>query len=98
MSGTGGKLGWSWIFVCPVTILRVKVILSLCSTADFGRLCDNSSWNRCCFQYVYSAKSFRRSLALIFGVIALVDFPITAKFLTPEERAYVIYKKSRDFF
>ena len=25
----------------------------------------------------------------------LVDFPATAKFLTPEERAFVIWKKSK---
>ena len=35
---------------------------------------------------------------MVVGVIAffvLVDFPNTAKFLTPEERAYVIWKKSK---
>ncbi|KAK7438888.1 hypothetical protein VKT23_017814 [Stygiomarasmius scandens] len=36
---------------------------------------------------------------VVVGLIAflvLVDFPVTAKFLTPEERAYVVWKKKYD--
>ncbi|TCD71732.1 hypothetical protein EIP91_005498 [Steccherinum ochraceum] len=49
MSGTDGKLGWSWIF-----------IIEGCATIAVG----------------------------ILAAFVLVDFPITAKFLTPEERAF----------
>ncbi|KAF8625350.1 hypothetical protein AX15_005428 [Amanita polypyramis BW_CC] len=54
MSGVGGRLGWSWIFI------------------------------------------LEGLATIIIGFIAffvLVDFPVSAKFLTPEERAFVIYQK-----
>lgn len=54
MSGTGGLLGWSWIFVLEGLI------------------------------------------TVVVGLIAyflVVDFPATAKFLTPEHRAFVIRQK-----
>lgn len=33
----------------------------------------------------------------VLALLVLVDFPATAKFLTPEEKAYVIWKKSAFF-
>lgn len=55
MSGTDGKLGWSWIF-----------ILEGCATIAVGLL----------------------------AFLVMVDFPPDAKFLTPEEKSYVIWKKN----
>ncbi|EKM57352.1 uncharacterized protein PHACADRAFT_119721 [Phanerochaete carnosa HHB-10118-sp] len=55
MSGVGGKLGWSWIF-----------ILEGCFTVLVG----------------------------FASLFILIDFPTNAKFLTPEERAYVIWRKT----
>ncbi|KAH8091641.1 MFS general substrate transporter [Cristinia sonorae] len=57
MSGTDGKLGWSWIF-----------IIEGCATIAVG----------------------------ILSAFVLVDFPSTAKFLTPEEKAFVIWRKRYD--
>jgi MFS family permease len=57
MSGLGGKLGWSWIF-----------ILEGCATVVVG----------------------------IFSYFAMVDFPSTAKFLTPEEKKYVLWRNKYD--
>lgn len=31
---------------------------------------------------------------LSLTILVLVDFPVTAEFLTPEERAYVVWRKS----
>jgi hypothetical protein len=33
-----------------------------------------------------------------YHIEVMVDFPTTAKFLTPEERDYVIWVKSKDLF
>jgi len=57
MSGTAGKLGWSWIF-----------ILEGCATVAVG----------------------------ILAFFVMVDFPSTAKFLTPEEKKYVMWIKKYD--
>jgi len=57
MSGRGGLLGWSWIFIIE-GLLTIAV----------G----------------------------IFAAFILVDFPVKATFLTPEERAYLIWKKKYD--
>ncbi|KAJ6477042.1 MFS general substrate transporter [Mycena sanguinolenta] len=57
MSGTGGLLGWSWIF-----------ILEGLATVIVGMI----------------------------GFLVLVDFPATAKFLTAEQRAFVMFKKKYD--
>jgi len=57
MSGKGGLLGWSWIF-----------ILEGIATVLVG----------------------------ILAFFVVVDFPDTANFLTPEERAFVIWKKKYD--
>ncbi|KAF8626636.1 hypothetical protein AX15_004776 [Amanita polypyramis BW_CC] len=54
MSGTGGLLGWSWIF-----------ILEGLATVVVG----------------------------FIALFVMVDLPTTAKFLTPQERAFVIYQK-----
>ncbi|KAF9461840.1 MFS general substrate transporter [Collybia nuda] len=57
MSGTGGLLGWSWIFI------------------------------------------LEGLATIIVGLIAffiLVDHPSTASFLTPEERAFIVWKKKYD--
>ncbi|KAF8625353.1 hypothetical protein AX15_005429 [Amanita polypyramis BW_CC] len=54
MSGTGGLLGWSWIF-----------ILEGLATVIVG----------------------------FIALLVMVDFPATATFLTPEERAFVIHQK-----
>ncbi|XP_006457726.1 hypothetical protein AGABI2DRAFT_182882 [Agaricus bisporus var. bisporus H97] len=57
MSGVGGKLGWSWIFI------------------------------------------LEGLATIVIGLIAffiLVDFPLTASFLTPEERSFVIWRKKYD--
>ncbi|KAH9914901.1 MFS general substrate transporter [Epithele typhae] len=57
MSGTGGLLGWSWIFI------------------------------------------IEGLLTVVVGLVAffvVVDFPQTAEFLTPEERAWVIHRKKYD--
>lgn len=57
MTGKGGLLGWSWIFILEGILTVFVGILAL---------------------------------------FVMVDFPATAKFLTPEERAYVIWKKKYD--
>ncbi|RDB15711.1 High-affinity nicotinic acid transporter [Hypsizygus marmoreus] len=57
MSGVGGLLGWSWIFI-------LEGILTI--------------------------------LAGLLAFAVMVDFPATAKFLTPEERAYIIWRKKYD--
>ncbi|EIN06839.1 MFS general substrate transporter [Punctularia strigosozonata HHB-11173 SS5] len=57
MSGTDGKLGWSWIFIIEGLATVVVGFIS---------------------------------------IFVLVDFPDTAKFLTPEERAWVIQRKKYD--
>jgi len=57
MSGTGGLLGWSWIF-----------ILEGLATVVVG----------------------------LVALFVLVDFPATAKFLTPEQRAFVVFRKKYD--
>ncbi|KAJ3536287.1 hypothetical protein NM688_g6858 [Phlebia brevispora] len=57
MSGTEGRLGWSWIF-----------IIEGCATVCVG----------------------------VLAFFILVDFPDTAHFLTPEERAFIIWKKKYD--
>ncbi|GJE93045.1 MFS general substrate transporter [Phanerochaete sordida] len=57
MSGVGGRLGWSWIF-----------ILEGCFTVLVG-------------------------FAALF---ILIDMPTSAKFLTPEEQAYIIWRKKYD--
>lgn len=41
--------------------------------------------------------TFLRSSLTATHFQVLVDFPVTAKFLTPEERAFVVYKKSAFF-
>lgn len=33
----------------------------------------------------------------VLALLVLVDFPVTAKFLTPEEKAYIVWKKSAFF-
>lgn len=57
MSGTDGKLGWSWIF-----------IIEGCLTVVVG----------------------------FISYFVLVDFPDTARFLTQEEKAYVLWRKRYD--
>jgi len=57
LSGTDGKLGWSWIF-----------ILEGCATVAVGTL----------------------------AFFVMVDFPSTAKFLTPEEKKYVVWRNRYD--
>lgn len=57
MSGVGGMLGWSWIF-----------ILEGCFTILVG----------------------------FVSLFILIDFPTSAKFLTQEEQAYVIWRKKYD--
>jgi sugar phosphate permease len=57
MSGIGGKLGWSWIF-----------IIEGCATIGVG----------------------------ILAFFVMEDFPATAKFLTPEEKKYVIWRQKYD--
>ncbi|KAJ7045932.1 MFS general substrate transporter [Mycena alexandri] len=58
MSGTGGLLGWSWIFILEGIVTVVVGTLAF---------------------------------------FVLVDFPAMAKFLTPEERAFVVQRKKYDF-
>ncbi|KAF9645550.1 MFS general substrate transporter [Thelephora ganbajun] len=57
MSGTAGKLGWSWIF-----------ILEGCGTVVVG----------------------------VLAFFVMVDFPSTAKFLTPKEKNYLLWVKKYD--
>ncbi|EKM77200.1 hypothetical protein AGABI1DRAFT_62224 [Agaricus bisporus var. burnettii JB137-S8] len=56
MSGTRGRLGWSWIFILEGI---ATVVVGFCA------------------------------------FFLLVDFPATSKFLTPDERSYVIWRKSK---
>jgi len=53
MSGDGGRLAWSWIFILEGTATVVLGIISL---------------------------------------FVVVDYPITAKFISPEERAFIVYQ------
>ncbi|KAH9919549.1 MFS general substrate transporter [Fomitopsis serialis] len=57
MSGTGGLLGWSWIFIIEGLLTMVVSIIS---------------------------------------IFVIVDFPDTASFLTPKERAYLVWRKKYD--
>ncbi|XP_006457076.1 hypothetical protein AGABI2DRAFT_188790 [Agaricus bisporus var. bisporus H97] len=57
MSGTRGRLGWSWIFILEGI---ATVVVGFCA------------------------------------FFLLVDFPATSKFLTPDERSYVIWRKKYD--
>lgn len=55
-------------------------------------MCNGGRWNPRRFRYVRCLLSLRVMLRLVS--LVLVDFPNTARFLTPEERAFVIHKKS----
>ncbi|KAH9919550.1 MFS general substrate transporter [Fomitopsis serialis] len=57
MSGAGGLLGWSWIFIIEGLLTIVVSILA---------------------------------------IFVIVDFPDTASFLTPKERAYLVWRKKYD--
>ncbi|KAJ3558218.1 hypothetical protein NM688_g1060 [Phlebia brevispora] len=57
MSGTSGRLGWSWIFIIE--------------------------------------GSFTVAVGLV-SIFVLIDSPSTAKFLTPQERVYILWRKKYD--
>lgn len=93
MSGTRGLLGWSWIFVSLKTVRTtasftdalsqiLEGIATVCVgvLALLGLICIHN----------YFLWYFDSSL-----VPVLVDFPASASFLTPEERAFVVWKKSQ---
>lgn len=90
MSGTGGLLGWSWIFVSMLKMslklsrLNTNQILEGILTVLVGILAFFGM-----FSYVvsdYYADSFCE---------VLVDFPATANFLTLEERSFIVHTKSK---
>jgi hypothetical protein len=104
MSGVGGLEGWSWIFVRllplpsspPFTALRIASadssheymqILEGIATVLVGVLAAFGALN------IPVSRCVTLSLMKIVLVV-LVDFPATASFLTPEERAYILWKKS----
>ncbi|KAF8507520.1 MFS general substrate transporter [Hysterangium stoloniferum] len=48
------------------------------------------------WSWIFILEGLATILVGILAAFVLVDFPATAKFLTPEERAYVIWKKKYD--
>jgi hypothetical protein len=96
MNGTAGLLAWSWIFVgcCsssiyPRTHALPPQILEGIATVLVGFLSLFGAYPQS-FNYL--------TLALLALITVLVDFPSTAKFLTLEERAFVIWRKSMHIY
>lgn len=93
MSGTRGLLGWSWIFVSPwlacALVSRIKLffaqIIEGMATVVVGLLAVLGK---------LSILTIRVLFITVFDAV-LVDFPSTAAFLTPEERAFVVKKLSK---
>ncbi|KIJ54749.1 hypothetical protein M422DRAFT_152666 [Sphaerobolus stellatus SS14] len=46
------------------------------------------------WSWIFILEGLATILVGILAACVMVDFPVTAKFLTPEERAYIIWKKS----
>jgi hypothetical protein len=92
MSGTDKLLGWSWIFVSSTRdICGMKSYLG----SDFGRMCYSARWHHCIFWSVITDEStIDEMIDHYHRFEVMVDFPSTAKFLTPEERDYIIWVKS----
>ena len=92
MSGTGGLHGWSWIFVrfrgshqsgCVSKVCFMQIIEGL-FTIVIGITAYFGE------PYYQGARDVAADVPAV-----LPDLPGTAMFLTPEERAYVIHRKSR---
>ncbi|EIM87019.1 MFS general substrate transporter [Stereum hirsutum FP-91666 SS1] len=49
------------------------------------------------WSWIFILEGIATVLVGVLALLVLVDFPATAKFLTPEEKAYVIWKKSAFF-
>ena len=62
--------------------------------SDYRRDRHGRRWDRRILPCVCSLSN--HTLQLKAKIAVLVDFPATAKFLTPEERAYVIWRKKYD--
>lgn len=96
MHGIAGLLGWSWIFVSGkknIIGLKFRYLYLDPGGYRYGR-CRG----RCSHWFVFFPLSLIQLNIFIYGyrlIIVLVNFPSEAKFLTPEERAFVIWKKSR---
>ncbi|KAL5478623.1 hypothetical protein ACEPAI_2808 [Sanghuangporus weigelae] len=48
------------------------------------------------WSWIFILEGIATAVVGIISLFILVDFPVTAKFLTPEERAYVLWKKKHD--
>ena len=91
MSGTAGKLGWSWIFVrSSYNIDNGPELIGSRSSRDVQRLPSAFSPSSVCAPSIFVGP-----LPVLQPLRSvMVDFPSTAKFLTPEEKKYVIWRKS----
>lgn len=88
MSGTAGLLGWSWIFVGS-TSCRVGLLLDTPYQILEGILTFVVGLVACLSKGRLSTTS-----CITDELLVLADFPDTAKFLSEEERAFLIWKKS----
>lgn len=52
MSGTDGRLGWSWIFVRKPFGLEASIYVEI--VVDHRRVCHYCDWDTCFFWYVSS--------------------------------------------
>lgn len=76
--------GYSWV------ASNVRIIILMNTLTDCRGLTDCSGGIDCLLWYVQSPPTRIRYQYLS----VIVDFPSSATFLTPEERAYLIWKKS----
>ena len=98
MSGTAGLLGWSWIFVSGLSQIRVSTVADR-DLVDHRRHPDRRSRRDRVLRYaIQSIPTSTNQLTSLSRPVVMVDFPHTAGFLTAEERAYIVYRKSMSAF
>jgi hypothetical protein len=90
MSGTHKLLGWSWIFILVRPSIKIFSFISTPSCRKGLLLLLLDSWRFLVRTLEHLPTSSNRSLVL-------VDFPATAKFLTLEERSFIVWRKSTCF-
>ena len=89
MSGIDGMLGWSWIFV------RFADKSDGCKLIQYLKLIEGMATVVVGIISFFSEARCALKCGLTDLGTVLVDFPDTAHFLTAEERAYLVWKKSR---
>jgi hypothetical protein len=76
---------------------REVITSALIPLSDHRRNCNSRGWFASTIRYVPDSIQLDvkySTLTSLFQLLVLVDFPDTAAFLTQEERAYVIWRKS----